>query len=143
MFIAQLYSSLCEKVLLGFDWRRTEGWIYILSLLFHYPLLGIVHWSHHFSLLVVHIFLAHSQHWTHYIVLCCTHSHCGLSLSLPIPLSVCWAAARIGLYTVWWSIFIKLWHMTTPGICMGRVLMKRKGFHFFVILIKGGLCYTI
>ena len=93
--------------------------------------------------LIVHIFLVHSQHCSLYIALCCTHSYCRPAHSLYTAASFCWAAASIGLYIVWWSIFIKLWHVTTPGICMGRILMKRKGFHLFAILNREDLLYTI
>ena len=94
--------------------------------------------SSHFTLIVCILSLVHSQHRSLFTTLCCTYSDCK-----PALYSHCWAAASIGLYIVWWSIFIKLWHVTTPGICMGRILMKRKGFHLFAILSEEGLRYTI
>ena len=88
----------------------------------------------HFILIACMLSFVHSQHRSLFTALCCTCSDCKPAL--------CWAAASIGLYIVWWSIFIKLWHVTTPGICMGRILMKRKGFHLFAILNREDLLYT-
>ena len=113
--------------------------VFISSLycfIIHFSILSFDSITFHFNCTYFLLFILNTVHSTLHSA---AHTLTAGPLSTPAH---CWAAASISLYIVWWSIFIKLWHVTTPGICMGRILMKRKGFHLFAISNREDLLYT-
>ena len=146
---AQCGNSLLWEVLWDLVTRNDE-YVYILSFIILYPheLVSPLYISlslYTVSHLSVGLHARHLFYFTlfHYSIF----SACPVLRSLSLLLAAVppdWAANSD--YFNWlggclgrliyrggraWIIFIKLWHMTSGNICMGRILMLRKGNHLF------------